>query len=115
VSLLPTDKQQLAAWLRTQRLRAGLSQEQAATQLGTGVRNVKRWEKDTDPGALMFLRMISLYGISLEPSPDGYRPADVASIIESVSDQIAALRSEIAGEDQPPADATGPRSSQADG
>jgi transcriptional regulator with XRE-family HTH domain len=50
----------------------GLSQEQAATQLGTGVRNVKRWEKDTDPGALMFLRMISLYGISLEPSPDGY-------------------------------------------
>lgn len=94
----PTTARGLARWLKQRRVAAGLTQAEAAAGLRTDRRNILRWEsqaKPTDPGALELLRLLALYGVTVEPPPDGYRPADVASVIEAVVAELADLRTTI--------------------
>lgn len=50
--------------LKTARVAAGLTQEEAAEKLGTTAASLCRWEKgNRTPKVTMFFRMCELYGI----------------------------------------------------
>lgn len=91
----PETSEELGYWLTELREAAGLSQAGAAEHSGLSERGIRRWESGEIPRGLTLLRLFRLYGVKIEPPPPGYRPADVASVIEAVVAELADLRTTI--------------------
>ena len=89
--------QAFRTWLRELRERAGLTQDELATAVGTDRRNIGRWETDGhDPGGTVLLRLLSALGVGLVPSPPPALPGAVNAELQALRMQLDADRDEAA-------------------
>jgi transcriptional regulator with XRE-family HTH domain len=91
----------LGDWLTQLRSRAGLSQAKAAEAVATEERNIRRWEKGgAAPGGLMLLRLLSAYGVRLDPLPPSGVPRaindELMRIVVYIDDLASYLREHLA-------------------
>lgn len=86
-------------WLRELRQRAGLTQEELATAVGTDRRNIRRWEVDGhDPSGTVLLELLSALGIELVPVPPAGVPRAITAELTDLRRQLHALSDSLAGQ-----------------
>lgn len=77
-------------WLRELRERAGLTQDELATAVGTDRRNIRRWEVEGhDPAGTMLLSILEAVGAKIVPAP----PQDVPGAVNA---ELRELRRDLA-------------------
>ena len=85
----------LGDWLKELRERARLSQKAAGAALGVDDRAIRRWEAKTIPSGDVLLRLLSAYGVRLDPPPPANVPravnAELAELRQKVSESNAEL------------------------
>lgn len=79
----------LGPWLRELREGAGMSQVDAAAATGTEVRSIRRWENAGDaPSGPVLLRLLSAYGVAIEPAPPAALPRAVNAEVQRLRDDV---------------------------
>jgi transcriptional regulator with XRE-family HTH domain len=77
-------------WLRELRERAGLTQDELATAVGTDRRNIRRWEVEGhDPAGTMLLSILEAVGAKVVPAP----PAEIPGAVNA---ELRELRRDLA-------------------
>jgi transcriptional regulator with XRE-family HTH domain len=83
---LPAHKSVLGSWLLERREACGMSQQQAAQAMSVDSREIRRWEKGEVPGGVTLIRLMSTYGVQMEPRPP---------LPDAVNVEIATTREEL--------------------
>jgi transcriptional regulator with XRE-family HTH domain len=92
-------------WMRQGRQGAGLTQEQAARQLGISHVTVSRWDRGRlRPNPRMLHQAADLYGMAYEPLARAYEYAPLepqgSSDSDDLSERVANLESQLAASDR---------------
>lgn len=90
-------------WLRELRERAGLTQDQLATAVGTDRRNIRRWEVEGhDPSGTALLKILEAVGVKLTPSKPAQIPGavnaelrDLQTLLYELEDRAARRHDEL--------------------
>lgn len=76
-----------------------MSQQQAAQAMGVDAREIRRWEKGEVPGGVTLIRLMSTYGVLIEPPPPKALPAAVNAELraarEELDHRLAALEAKV--------------------
>lgn len=87
------DPKIVGQWIKLRRRAAGKSQMQLATEIGTGVRSIQRWEGGKNlEYVMMTMRLLSALGIQLE---GGELPRSVSAEVLSLRRDLTQLRAEL--------------------